>query len=218
MNHEPVFVSDITEVGATVFPEWSGIRVQHMPILMHDPESLPDSMPQWRQPLATLFSMCREAKGVGYLTVDELDVPRGVTHRRPGLHVDGIGTWGHGTWASDGMLTTSNVAACVAWKQNFHGYPVSGIDAGDPREGDCEHLREQCRNECGIVLQPGIVYRCSPLCVHESFPMKAWSRRTFVRLSMPSSCPWPMSCTPNPKVKPGGPIAGPRRIEGRYGY
>jgi hypothetical protein len=216
---EPVFLSDITKVGAMVFPEWSGVRVQHMPIRMQDPDSLPDWMPQWKEALATLFTMCREAKGVGYLTVDELDVPRGVTHRRPGLHVDGMGSWGGGgTWASDGMLTTSNVAACVAWKQNFHGQPLPGLDAGDPLEGACEHLRWQCKDENSIVLQPGIVYRCSPLCVHESLPMKEWSRRTFVRLSLPSGCPWPVNCTRNPKVEPDGPLGAPRRIEGRYGY
>jgi hypothetical protein len=229
----PEFLSSITELSplSLSLPPFRGVRIQLMPILMNQSDSLPDNLAYWSSTLDELFKLSPDnTNGVAYLTIDERFVLKGYNHRRPGLHVDGMGAWGEerververdrkgGAWSSNGMLTISNVEGCAAYNQIFIGSPKSGSDPGDPSEGDCEHLRDQCLDNHRIILKPNIVYHCSPLCVHESLPMYSECYRSFVRLSMPSSSPWPANCTINPKVKPGGPIGPPRRVEGAYSY
>ncbi len=85
---------------------------------------------------------------IGYLTVDEREVRRGETHRRAGLHVDGVyngsaGGWGGGApgggWGvvGNGMLTVSSHAMCRVFNKDFVGWP--GM------EGECGHLAELFR-------------------------------------------------------------------------
>jgi len=221
------FHSDFKEIGPIKFPVWTGIRIQMMPFVMHDMASLPPELAHWLAALTTVMASCREIVGVGYLTIDERVVKAGETHRRPGLHVDGMGNWGGGSWGAKGMFMASGIPlngnlktpTCAAWRQDFIGSPLSGADPGDPMEGNCDHLRPQCLLGSRTLLKPDTVYWCDSMCVHESLPMPYSARRTFVRVSMPSDCPWPANCTPNPcGIKPGGPIAEPRRTEAQYRY
>lgn len=122
----------------------------------------------------------------------------------------GGGGWGGSSsslywWDGTGLLTISDVVGCQAWHQLF---------SGDPKvEGDCEHLRNQCREDCAVTLKPRTLYWLSPSCVHESLPMSVNTRRTFVRLSLPSKCDWYDGCTPNPLgIKPTGKINLRRRF------
>jgi hypothetical protein len=218
------FLSEIEERKPSLkFPEWGGTRIQLMPIIMHDHNSIPLGI--WERygfVIATMFREVDNIEGVGYLTIDERFVPQGHYHRRPGLHVDGMGDWGKGgAWAGGGdgpgMLMASNEPACIAYPQEFTGAPYDPGDPSDPMEGNCEHLREQCLK--GISLKANVVYACSPLCVHETVPVTQDCFRQFVRMSMPSSCGWPANCTPNPLgIKPKGPIVMPRRVTGEYSY
>jgi hypothetical protein len=122
----------------------------------------------------------------------------------------GGGGWGGGNSAlywhmGNGLLTVSSVEGCVAWNQEFPGEPKV--------EGDCEHLREHCKEECKVVLKANTLYWMSPGCVHESLPQPVDVIRTFVRLSLPSKCDWYEGCTPNPLgVKPTGKISRRRRF------
>jgi hypothetical protein len=176
-----------------------------MPIRMDDPEgSLPDSMGQWRPALRTLMDRCTVRDGVGYLTIDEALIPAGESHRRPGLHVDGVGAWGGGgKYGANGMILASDRFGCQGWNQSFDGEPGP--------EGDCSHLADQCRNGSELVrMSPDRMYWCSPLAVHESVP-QSWSplpvKRALVRLSMPNDCPWHEGYTENPLgVRPTGEI------------
>lgn len=72
-----------------------------MPFHLHDPVgTLPDLLGGWRSTLNAVLKSCLPtAKGTGYLTIDEAWTVPGVTHRRPGLHVDG--------WADDGQDVTA---------------------------------------------------------------------------------------------------------------
>lgn len=214
-----MFTSSLKEVGELDFPNWSGTRIQMMPVMMSDPESIPANLGNWKDAFVRLCSFSKGAKGIGYLTIDERKVKAGEVHRRPGLHVDGMGVWGRGGgWGINGMLMSSNVEACVAWNQEFLGYPNKGTDVGDPREGDCEHLREQASDLFRLALRAGRVYWCEAMCVHESIPVKVDAFRTFVRLSMPSYSEWPVNCTPNPLgIKPAK-IGTARRVDGEYKY
>lgn len=188
-----MFKSEVKHVGAISFPDFSGIRVMMMPFRMEDVATLPDSLAGYRETVGRMVGMARVHEGVGYLTADEAMVRAGEAHRRPGLHVDGLGVWGGGggSWAAKGMLLTSSVVGCRGYAQDFSGDLDSAQD-------NCEHLRPECLPSAEIVMQPSQVYWCGALTVHESMVMSADCRRQLVRLSMPSDAPWFEGYTVNP--------------------
>lgn len=205
-------ISKIVDRGRVELPEFTGVRVMMMPFLMQDPASIPNMLGRWRGVIAALVRMSRVEKGVAYLTIDEALVKAGETHRRPGLHVDGVGPngeiggWGGGGgYAASGMLTVASHVGCRGW---------SGVFIGRPRaNGDCAHWREQCPPEMAIYLHSSRVYGCGPMFVHESLPMPVDTRRQFCRLSLPSNAPWYDGYTRNPLgIEPTGPIH-PKRAE-----
>lgn len=203
-----MFASTMLINARVTLPVFKGVRVMMMPFHTHDVEdSVPEDLFRW---VPTIERMCEYAPaGVGYLTIDESLVRAGETHRRPGLHVDGIGPdgraggWGGGGgYASEGMVMVASHYGCNAYPQAFDGYP--GPD------GDCEHLRGELRARW--ELQAGFVYQCRPLLVHEAIPMVSDTKRSFCRVSFPSPCPWYEGYTPNPKgILPEGPIH-PERV------
>lgn len=210
--------SEIRQIGRVVFPSYRGTRVMMMPFHLHDVVgTLVGEIARWRETVGAIVEMGPVHRGTAYLTLDEAQVRGGQTHRRPGLHVDGIGPsgrpggWGGGDggWGSSGMLMTSDRVGCAAWNQTFEGSP--GPD------GDCAHLTDQLREDARVVLQPGVVYHCGPMTVHEALPMQEDCRRSFVRISMPSDAPWYDGYTQNPAgVRPTGPIHTRRDAQMSY--
>lgn len=206
-------LSEVIHCGHVALPEFTGTRVMMMPFALDAPsDSLPATLTQWKPALESIVTHSKVKKGVGYLTIDEAHVKAGTTHRRPGLHVDGIGPngtiggWGGGggSWGQNGMLVAASHVGCRAWEKNFDGQAVSN--------GDCAHLRDQCCEEDQIVMGAGEVYWCGPLAVHESLTMTADCARQFVRVSMPSDAPWYEGYTVNPLgIQPTGPIHAARR-------
>ncbi|HET9893197.1 MAG TPA: hypothetical protein VFQ42_22155 [Mycobacterium sp.] len=214
------FTSRLVRHGDFPFPEFTGLRVMMMPVIIGRPDSLPDHSEAWRAAFGVISVLAHEHYGsVGYLTVDEAEVPAGETHRRPGMHVDGYGTdapapyggGGRGYGGGDdlgggtGMLCAATCAPMRVWTGTIAGSP--GID------GSCEHMRGKLG--AGAVLEPNVAYWCSPMLVHEAMPMSETGRRQFVRLSLPSSAPWHEGYTPNPMAQPTGPIL-PARAEMGY--
>jgi hypothetical protein len=211
MNHFDSRCEYIADIG---LPEFTGIRIMMMPLVIGELSSVPDYLSVWKEVIHRLFlcdffrfGTAEHLGKVGYLTIDEKEVGPGKTHRRAGLHVDGGAGrgWGGGSWGSraTGMLTVSNAVGCQAWNQGFYGEPGW--------EGDCEALRPQLKRSARVILQPEKVYWLSGLCVHESMEQSAPVKRQFVRLSLPSTCPWYEGYTENPLgVKPTGEIL-PRR-------
>jgi hypothetical protein len=205
------FVSRCEWRGSVSLPAFSDVRVMMLPVVIGNPESLPDNLAHWRDAFVKLSAFAPEHIGqVGYLTIDEKEVKASETHRRTGLHVDGvynggIGGWGGGYgggWGSvgNGMLTVSSPAGCRAYVGEFSGWPGN--------DGEAEHLREQLGEP--VLFGAEQVFWVDGLCVHESVPMVADTKRAFVRLSLPSCAPWFEGYTENPKVRPTGPIL-PRR-------
>jgi hypothetical protein len=209
---ETTFDSRFEERGVVSLPQFSDLRIMMMPIILGNMKSVPDFLSEWRKTLAALFAMGGHKGETGYLTIDEKCVAAGETHRRSGMHVDGIlrmpgetsiaGSWGGGGgWGSigNGMLTVASEAGCRAWNQSFMGTP------GD--QGECDHLSDQAEAGRGKVFEAGHVFWLDGLCVHESLPMVKDTNRQFVRLSLPSCAPWFDGYTENPLgVKPSGPI------------
>ncbi|MEL7339988.1 MAG: hypothetical protein AAGM67_05830, partial [Bacteroidota bacterium] len=142
------FHSSVVSLGKVSFPAFGGKRIMMMPFEFHDVQgSLPDSLAEWKPVISQLIESVGEPlEGVGYLTLDEAEVQGGETHRRPGLHVDGIGedgkrgVWGGGGgggggYAKVGMILAASHTGCVAYDQTFEG--MAGPN------GDCEHLSDQ---------------------------------------------------------------------------
>jgi hypothetical protein len=200
-----MFESVFKKVGRVNLPKFSGIRVMMLPVICGDDKSLPSFVKDYGVVFGDLAAMANpEHIGeVVYLTVDEKCVMPTKTHRRAGLHVDGgsgRGWGGGGGWGSieTGMLTVSSHPGCRAWSQSFNG------EVGE--EGSCDHLRDELVGD-GTLLAPGEVYWLGGLCVHESVSQESAVDRQFVRLSLPSECPWYEGYTENPLgVKPTGPI------------
>lgn len=200
-----IFRSRLKKIKDIQLPDPSGIRIMMMPFHLHDPiGSLPKEIGPWLQ---VLLNVCKDDEGIGYLTIDEALVRSGETHRRPGIHVDGVGPNGDiGGWGGGGgyagtygMKMVSSHTGCRAWDQEFTGAP--GPD------GDCSHLVEQTVPESEIVMKPGEIWHCSSLCVHEAIPMKEDTYRQFCRVSMPSKAPWYEGYSENPLgILPSGPV------------
>lgn len=223
------FFSNFIKKDITSFPAFTNTRIMMMPIVIGDLKSIPPALAHYHSMIKSVFTVSPEnyKNQVGYLTIDESDIEKGSTHRRPGLHVDGlyrggVGGWGGAApWAGseDGILKTlqssidsenlyhygpgmfliASHSGCVAWRQEFEGMPGSN--------GECEHLASQCKDENKEVLQPNHIYWLNPLCVHAATSMPENTRRQLVRVSMPSKAPWFSEYTPNPLgLQPAGPI------------
>lgn len=101
------FFSHVDDLGPIAFPQFTGVRVMMLPIRLEDPATWPKSLlGGWAaRPLETLVERAPVKTGVAYLTIDEAVVEAGRTHRRPGLHVDGVGPMqASGAWASSEAL------------------------------------------------------------------------------------------------------------------
>lgn len=205
-------ISEYRRLGTVPLPEFTGIRVMMMPIVIGDASSIPEELSGYLPTLEAMWGRCSQHNGkVGYVTIDEKMVRAGETHRRRGLHVDGVyhgkaGGWGGGPggpWAKGGMIIASSPAGCKAWEGTFRGEPGP--------EGECDHFADQCDE--GIVLEEGVAYWMSATCVHESLPQEEDVERQLIRLSFPSDAPWFEGYTENPLgIEPTGPIL-PRRDE-----
>lgn len=214
------FESKLIRLGPAKLPTYSGVRIMMMPLIVGDLESIPRELYDWRGIVRRLwfmdftqFGAARDSGKVCYLTIDEKFILPGQTHRRAGLHVDGIyqgrsGGWGGGPgggWSSKstGAITVSSHVGCRAWLQSFNGYPGP--------EGECDHLASQCRSSSEVIFEPHTAYWFDGLCVHESITQSEPVARQFVRLSLPSNSPWFEGYTENPLgICPTGDIL-PRR-------
>jgi hypothetical protein len=145
--------------------------------------------------LEIVKSLCGAAgahTGSAHMTVDEGEIERGTTQRRPGPHVDGCFVPSHNGWEHTGggwkhycnntgteygrmpVIVASNIARCKAWK---------GVFAGEPKnDGDLSHLELPE----GEILPANVAYLLSPDCIHESLPMIETVKRTFLRIALPN--------------------------------
>jgi HNH endonuclease len=209
------FNSTASCLGALQIPNFPwGVRVMMMPFLLEDLKTLPIKMigVDWFDTISKLVSSFSPIKeGTAYLTIDQAFIRQGETHRRPGLHVDGVdengdvGGWGGGGggWGAGGMLQASNIVGCRMWNKTITGSPG--------KDGDCSHLRAQCSDEEAIILKPNMVYLMDGTTIHESLIHQEDCYRSFVRLSMPSNAPWYDGYTENPiGIRPTGDIKGMR--------
>ncbi len=204
-----MFTSMFCELDRHTLPAFKGIRIMMMPFVFQEAaKSLPKYLGGWVPIIEELIGDAVGINDVGYVTIDEAVVGAGECHRRPGLHIDGVGGWGGGNWGgyegkdgieapwhlkcadyATGMILLASHPLCKAYYQSFQGDPGY--------EGDCEHLREEIATD-GTWLLGGRSYWVGTKCVHEGLPAPAVTKRQFLRISSPSEYPWYEGYTANP--------------------
>lgn len=146
------------------------------------------------EPVAALCKAAGATQGIAHMTVDEKIVPAGMSQRRPKPHVDGCFMpkqmrWGgHPGWnhgcndvaaekvSRMSVIVAASATGCRAWRGAFDGIPTDC--------GDLSHISGALG--AGEALPPNIGYLLSPDCVHESTVFDAPTRRTFLRIALPT--------------------------------
>ena len=215
-----MFKSISYPVGKIIFPKFTNTRIMMMPFMLHDINTIPQSLAHYVLTIKQLLKMIPDHvesynDTPAYLTIDERFVPINTIQRNPGLHIDGMyqgttaGPWSGsnpGSWGScgNGMLIASNIDNTVnIYNGNVQGYPIN--------DGDCEHLRNQLSNLVRYSPLAGEVIWADGFNIHESLPVKEDCNRQFIRISLPNDGVWFEDYTPNPLgVQPKGVILPPR--------
>jgi len=144
---------------------------------------LPSNLARWQDTVDAMLSNV-ECAGPIYLMIDQSVVPAGITHRRPGLHVDGrwcaaAGKHRHSTEddpdVPEGIILASSHLGCRAFTGEYSDSPKV--------DGDCSHI-----TTCGmhfVDLEPGYAWAGDSMqMLHESIPLSAAVSRTVVRLNV----------------------------------
>ena len=177
---------------AITFPEFSGIRCLMMPFVQGDPGSVPSEYGPYREILSSVFVRRGD---VGFLTIDESLAVSGKPHRGAharhtrALHTEagilrGVYRWGSGpVWGGRNTVTldrdvkvliASNMGAtCAVW---------DAVHEDTSEDGDIGHEADMYPYEEAEILKAGEVREIGILTPHESLPVKADSRRQFLRI------------------------------------
>lgn len=175
------------------FPEYSGVRCLMMPFVQGEPASIPEQYAPYHDVIASNYLN----KGdVGYLTIDESPVLKGLPHRgnrakfgralhteaglRPfsGQYVWGGGGWGHSPAVTldrdTKILLVNNLDnSCAVWDSVHTDTSIDG-DIGD-------HSDEYPYSDA-IMMKSGEVATIGILTPHESLPVDSDYNRQFVRI------------------------------------
>lgn len=186
----------LKELNQINFPNFQGIMVNMMPIIVGDINSLPDNLKPYQQ----LINQTNLKQGsLGHLTVRESFISDVSTQSRGGIHVEApkLNAWGGGAWGgasiNKGIYMASNDGACRAWNE---------IMEDRDEHGACEPLSQP------INMKASIMYWMTDKTPHEALPSNANTHRQFFRLVSDEISLWfAKHNTENPTgVKPNCPI------------
>ena len=183
-----------------IFPEYTGIKVNMMPILM----GIDDSIPKDLHKYLPLINNCKfDKESTVYLSIHESIVEQGKTQRRVGIHTDGTSanSWGGGGWGGSsknkGIYIASTDGRCKVWdcsttNVDGHGGVLHSLD--DIISSDMEE---------------NVLYWMTDRTPHESLPSLTTSVRQWFRLVSSDIGVWfSEHSTHNPMgVKPTSPIS-----------
>lgn len=169
------------------FPPFSGVMVNMMPIIVGEPDSLPDTLKSY-QDLIDKTSL--EKGSIAYLTVRE-SVIAGSTQSRPGIHVEapsqggwgGGGKWG-GISRAKGIYMASNDGACNIWDEYIEERDTHGA---------CMPTTKPTR------MSANTLYWLTDRTPHEALLSESGTKRQFFRLVSDEVSVWySRHNTPNP--------------------
>lgn len=155
-------------------------------------QGLPKHLEHW-QPTVDQMLENVDSKGTIYFMADQGMVSANSSHRRGGIHIDGIWTSsGHTGWKTPWrmghnthlintnepdqlLLLATDVTASAAYLGDWEGISGNG--------GDCSFLNKN-NFDC-VKLEEGKVWLGSALStLHESLPINYSTKRTLVRLNV----------------------------------
>lgn len=173
------------------FPDFTGVCVNMMPIVMGDASTLPPFL----QHYLPLIESCDFEKGtVVYLTIHESIVKEGQSQRRGGIHTEAFNaqktslSWGGGgTWGGQkGIYMASTDGACRIWpvetsEVDSHGQVLKPQNL--PKANKCE---------------AHVMYWMTDQTPHEALPSQGGPRQFFRLVSSDLSVWHAKHNTPNP--------------------
>lgn len=174
------------------FPEFTGFRCLMMPFIQGDSDSLPE---QYKGYSSIIDSTFLNKGDIGYLTIDELPVIKGVAHRAAksktnraihtevGIRPNKIYAWGGGGWGrshtveldSDVKILLANNTddSCAIWNRTHYDTSI---------DGDIGHYSELYPYSESEMMKAGEVHKIGILTPHESIPVKENTNRQFLRI------------------------------------
>lgn len=203
-------LSTIEQGGPVTFPEFAGERVYMRRFERGSP--LPDDLSRWQRTVDEML-VGLESDGPAYIMIDQMFVPAGTHHRRPGLHVDWY--WhevlrahgggghqpypGHGRrpprpshgplWPEEPPKPTpeskrQHKEAVVLAASTLGCRAYRGEFAGTPKDdGDAAHI--DVLGLEAVDMQPGRAWICDAgATLHEALPEVRDCWRTVVRLNV----------------------------------
>lgn len=187
--------SIIKERSSVTFPRFTGERVYMRPFIQS--EGLPFDLARWQPTVDSMLDGI-STDGPIYLMIDQGVVRAGITHRRPGVHIDGY--WNPATGSHDGqpahfhgghmsqrhitelsktrheaILLASDIGACRGFIGEYEGIIGEG---GDCSSFDLSSLEI-------IHFKSDRCYAGNVTALHESLPVPHDCLRTLVRLNVP---------------------------------
>jgi hypothetical protein len=204
--------------GVVEFPAPTSRKVNMMPFILGDKQSLPDDLQSYWGMIEACPYVQEEVGKIAYLTVHESYVDTNKSQRRGGLHIESPGffaddvhaesfhpgvehPWGMGVFFSPdkyegGIYIASNRSDTTeVWDALVDSSVPGMVDKG----GGCEYLREWIGT--GTKLQANELIWMTDRTPHEALPQQSSGNRQFFRLVMPSVSHWfAKHSTANPKV------------------
>lgn len=188
-----MITSLIRPVGSVVLPAFAGTRLYMRPHRLGERVRVPEN-PDFEAPVEEMLRHIPQDGTLVHLTMDQKAVQFGMTHRRPGTHIDGnydVQARGWGSWViPDGMthpewtnkggfIMASDYASCRAWVGDVAGMP--GLN------GDCEHMLDKLEGLETFMLESNQIYLGNSTCVHKPLPLDKQVNRTLIRITLPPS-------------------------------
>jgi hypothetical protein len=175
--------------GTTSFPEWKGERIYMVPFTKN--KGLPKDLEHWQPTINSMLENIHCPEQI-YLMVDQGIVTPKNSHRRGGMHIDGVWgftghkhewrgcaaghrTHGDGRHGEQLIVLATDIQASTVYHGDWEGIAKSG--------GSCDHLN---KNTFDVVpIEANKVYVGDTMTLlHESLPTSATFQRTLVRLNI----------------------------------
>lgn len=180
-------------VGKIDFPEYSGVRCLMMPFIQGDSSSLPEEYKAYADVVDSMFI---DRGKIGYLTIDESKIIKGIPHRgarakfKRALHTEAgklpnfdNGVWGGGYWGASPkvqierdvkVLLANNIdnscALWDAWHENTS------------KDGDIGDFADMYPYTSATMMLAGEVHEIGIFTPHESLPSASNGARQFIRI------------------------------------
>lgn len=176
-------------------PQVRHININMMPFIIGDESSIPEEYSHYWPLIEKChgeFNSRAEHGNVGYLTIQEGEVPAGESQRRPGLHIEApclvmtsksrgllSSHWGKGRIEFHDLMGGIYMASTVANSCKVWNAQIQNCADAVGNLGDIEHLREWLGE--GYSLGENQMVWLTDTTPHESLPVKSGCYRRYFR-------------------------------------